>query len=281
VGATADRQALDQQVVARAPRQASSPQVGRFAGPENVLALQRAIGNRAVARLAKADRQALHRACCGSCAAGHSCEDELLELDDHHHIGQPRAAVARQANRVQLQRYSHTDCSEDDLKSHIWPGDYVARQMVKKAVKALEADPIDPQVRAIFAQFFQTSTPKVAKILHVLDQLSVEFNDNDYKYECEDSCDDKCWAYTYSGAWGALTSANIHLCMNLIRGKDTACTAATIVHEMTHRYADTSDHEYCNECNSRTCSAALSEEKALDNADSYFGLVLKIWPLSL
>jgi hypothetical protein len=68
--------------------------------------------------------------------------------------------------------------------------------------------------------------------------------------------------------------------MNLVRGKDVPCTAATIVHEMTHRYADTSDHEYCNECNDRTCSSALSEEKALDNADSYFGLVIKIWALS-
>jgi hypothetical protein len=280
VGATADRQPLEHQTVARASRQVSSPHAGGFAGPQNAIALQQTIGNRAVARLAKSHRQELHRACCGSCAAGHTCEDEL-ELDDHHHIGQPRTAVARQAKRVQLQRYAHTDCSEDDLKSHIWPGDYVARQMVKKAVRALSADPIDPQVRTILAHFFQTSTPKLGKILHVLDQLTVEFNDNDYKYECEDSCDDKCWAYTYSGAWGALTSANIHLCMNLIRGKDTACTAATIVHEMTHRYANTSDHEYCNECNDRTCSAKLSEDDALDNADSYFGLVVKVWPLTL
>lgn len=247
----------------------------RMAGASDVLGLQPTIGNRALARLAKSKRRGLHRACCASCAAGLPCEDEE---HDHAHIG--RRQVARRAQRVQLARYSHTDCSEDDLKSHIWPGDYVARQMVKKAVRALQADPIDSRVRSIFFDFFQTHNPDVVKILRVLDKLTVEFDDNDYRYECEDSCDEGCWAYTYSGIVGAVTSANIHVCMNLIRGKDVPCTAATIVHEMTHRYADTSDHQYCNECNSRTCSLGLSADDALDNADSYFGLVLKIWGLS-
>jgi hypothetical protein len=68
--------------------------------------------------------------------------------------------------------------------------------------------------------------------------------------------------------------------MPTIRGKDVPCTAATIVHEMTHRYAGTDDHEYCNECNDRSCSTGLSAEDALDNADSYFGLVLKLWPMA-
>jgi positive regulator of sigma E activity len=56
-----------------------------MAGPADVLALQRAIGNRALARLAKSDRQVLHRACCASCAAGHSCEDEELDELGHRH----------------------------------------------------------------------------------------------------------------------------------------------------------------------------------------------------
>jgi Lysine-specific metallo-endopeptidase len=191
-------------------------------------------------------------------------------------------AVARMAQTAPrtLARYSHTDCSQADLENHIWPGDAVARQMVRKAVRAVSADPVDPRVTALFQRFFRTATPQKGKILRVLDKLTVEFNDNDYRYECEDSCDEGCWAYTYGGVLGAVTSANLHICMPTIRGKDVPCTAATIVHEMTHRYANTGDHEYCNECNERSCSAALSEEDAYDNADSYFGLVLKLWPLA-
>ena len=41
-----------------------------------VIALQRTIGNAAVWRLVAARQRALQRACCGSCAAGHECEEE-------------------------------------------------------------------------------------------------------------------------------------------------------------------------------------------------------------
>jgi hypothetical protein len=58
------------------------PRLDRMAGPADVLALQSAIGNRALARLAKSERRTLHRACCASCASGLPCEDELL--DEHH-----------------------------------------------------------------------------------------------------------------------------------------------------------------------------------------------------
>jgi hypothetical protein len=51
-------------------------------GASGVLALQRAIGNRSLARLAKSERRMLHRACCASCAAGLPCEDDLEH--EHH-----------------------------------------------------------------------------------------------------------------------------------------------------------------------------------------------------
>jgi hypothetical protein len=66
---------------ARAP---APPRLDRMAGATDVLALQRAIGNRSLARLAKSERRMLHRACCASCAAGMPCEDELEHEDGHH-----------------------------------------------------------------------------------------------------------------------------------------------------------------------------------------------------
>jgi hypothetical protein len=44
--------------------------------PASVLALQRAAGNSAVARLLASDARRLSRACCSSCASGHTCEGE-------------------------------------------------------------------------------------------------------------------------------------------------------------------------------------------------------------
>ena len=52
-------------------------------GPAGVLALQRAVGNRSLARLAASERRMLHRACCASCAAGLPCEDDLEHEHEH------------------------------------------------------------------------------------------------------------------------------------------------------------------------------------------------------
>ena len=71
---------------AAAPKaQAKAARLDRLASPADVLSLQRAIGNRALARLAKSPSRMLHRACCSSCAAGMPCEDELLGEEHHHH----------------------------------------------------------------------------------------------------------------------------------------------------------------------------------------------------
>lgn len=67
-----------------AARIPAPPRLDRMVGTGDVLALQRAIGNRSLARLAKSERQMLHRACCASCAAGMPCEDDELEHDHHH-----------------------------------------------------------------------------------------------------------------------------------------------------------------------------------------------------
>jgi hypothetical protein len=68
---------------APAARATAPPRLDRMVGATDVLSLQRAIGNRSLARLAKSERQMLHRACCASCAAGMPCEDELEHEHDH------------------------------------------------------------------------------------------------------------------------------------------------------------------------------------------------------
>src|SRR5689334_777290 len=151
VEADAAREPVESPAVERTPRGGSE---------HRLLALQRSIGNAGVARLVASGRRPLQRACCASCAAGHRCKDE-------EQIEEPGAAALRAsvAGRRAVARYAHQDCSEDDLRNHIWPADYPARRMVRKAVRALSANPIEPAVRALFPKYFMTSTPSVARIL--------------------------------------------------------------------------------------------------------------------
>jgi hypothetical protein len=231
---------------AAALRPARALSLGGMTGPAGVLALQRSIGNRAVARLAQ-DRQ-------GGRGAG------------------PRV----------LARYAHADCTEADLKNHIWPADYIARQMVKKARKALSKSPIEAPVAALFPKYFMTSTPDIPKILRIFDKVEVEFADNDYTYECEEDCAGSQLGETYAGTIGALTQAHIHICMNHLRGKPNECVARTIVHEFTHRYADTDDNGYCKSgCGYSTCPTTLTPDKALENADSFACFAFELWPIAL
>jgi hypothetical protein len=181
-----------------------------------------------------------------------------------------------------LARYAHADCSQSDLEDHVWPADWIARQMVKKAIKALSATPIDPRVSALFPKYFATSTPQVAKMLHVLDKVDAEFRDNDYTYECEDDCESDDNGYTWGGFAGALTQSHIHLCMTNFRSRANACLARTIVHEFTHRYASTDDNGYCKTgCGYASCPSELSADDALENADSYACFAYELWPIAL
>jgi hypothetical protein len=189
----------------------------------------------------------------------------------------PRGVVARRT----LARYSHSDCEEDDLKKHIWPADWIARQMVKKAIWAL-TKPVDPAAEALFSKYFMTSTPNISKILHVFREVRDEFDDNDYTYECEDDCKSTDNGYTWGGWIGSLTQSHIHLCMPNFRSRSNECLARTIVHEFTHRYADTDDNGYCKSgCGYDSCPSDLTEAKALENADSYACFAYELWPATL
>jgi len=263
---------------------------GRLGPPtaaRRVAALQRAAGNAAVARLLETRRRSLQRSCCSSCTGGASCEshedeNELLARGARALRDSVLARRARPSVGRTLARYAHANCKEDDLREHVWPADHIARQMVKKAVKAVSADPMDPSVKALFPKYFMTATPNLAKLLSVLDKVDAEFRANDYTYECREDCASTLNGETWSGFIGALTSAHIKICMNNFRSRTNECLARTIVHEFTHRYADTDDHSYCKTgCGYDQCRADLTPEKALNNADSFACFVYEMWPMKL
>jgi len=179
--------------------------------------------------------------------------------------------------------------------AHIWPSDALAREMVKKAIRALSAKSIDPSVSALLACYFMTSSPNPGSILKIFDELDAEFRANDYTYECEDDeKNDRCkrvpdsstmakaaHGYTWGTFLGAITQAHIHLCMNTVSGQDNDCVASTIIHEMSHRYEGTEDHAYCNFCDEQECPKELSASDALDNADSFSAFAYKLWRITL
>jgi hypothetical protein len=190
-------------------------------------------------------------------------------------------ASLAQLHRGTLARYAHKDCVDDDLKGHVWPADDLARKMVDKALTALSASPVGPSVAALFPKYFMTSTPDISAAKQVLTAVQTEFAANDYTYECEDDCKSTDNGYTWSGIIGALTSSHIHLCMNNFRSRSNECLARTIVHEFTHRYANTDDNGYCKSgCGYSSCPSDLTPAKALDNADSYACFAYELWGLA-
>ena len=187
--------------------------------------------------------------------------------------GKPAAMVGTDGK---LQRYSHEDCTEDDLKAHVWPADYIARQMTKKAIRVLSTGPVPASVTPLLSKYFMNSTPSLAAILKVYDKIDVEYGANDYTYECEDDCSGTKLGYVW-GFW-----SDIHLCMNHLRGWSNDCIARTMVHEMSHYYAGTDDNAYCKSgCGFTSCPSSLSADDALKNADSYACFAYELYPMGV
>ncbi len=162
-----------------------------------------------------------------------------------------------------VNRYSHQDCTEADLRAHIWPATHIARRMVNRAVAALSR-PLTPHVRNLMMlNFNDASAATVAAVLAKFRAMKAEFEGDDYQYECEDVCD-TANAYVY-GFW-----TDIHLCMNRLRGRSNNFIAGVIVHEMSHYAAGTDDNEYFYPGRART---TLKASDAIDNGDSYEGFV--------
>ncbi|MCI0435105.1 MAG: DUF4157 domain-containing protein [Gemmatimonadetes bacterium] len=194
-------------------------------------------------------------------AADHPSEREANRAARHV----PGTIVQETAPARALHRYSHEDCTDADLRAHIWPADGIAKTQLAAAIAAASASPVTAATQALFTKYFMTSTPDTAAIRKVYGRIKKAFDGDDYTYECEDDCD--AGTNAYSGwAW------DIHVCMNNLRGRANDCIGRTIVHEFSHKYAGTDDEGRCyNGCNNAGCVATLSTSDALDNAYSYAG----------
>jgi hypothetical protein len=174
-----------------------------------------------------------------------------------------------------VQRYSHEDCTEADLRAHVWPADGIAKRKVDASIAAVTASPVSATTEALFAKYFMTRTPDTGAIAAVFRKVKAAFDGDKYTYECEEDCD--AGTNAYSGwAW------DVHLCMNNIRGRANDCIARTIIHEFTHKYAGTGHGWWfgtaaCyNGCDTAGCPSNLTPSEALDNAYSYAGFAHEV-----
>jgi hypothetical protein len=183
------------------------------------------------------------------------------------HVAPPSTSNAPAEGR--LQRYSHSDCSDDDLKTHIWPADGIARKMVENAILVLTTKPTDPAITPLLSKYFMSSTPSIAAILHVFNNIQGDFTGNAYTYQCDNDCKDCSFVRDRLRYIGI--SPNIHLCMNILGSASNDCYAYAMVHEFGHYSAHLVDNAYCHTgcCGLASCPASLSEKDALDNADSF------------
>jgi len=185
----------------------------------------------------------------------------------------PAPVVPRSARRID--RYAHEDCTDADLRAHIWPADGIAKRKVDAAIAAVTASPVTATTEALFAKYFMTRSPDTAEIASVFGKVKTAFDANEYTYECEDDCDQGTNAYS-GMAW------DIHLCMNNLRGRANDCIARTIIHEFSHKYASTghgwwfSTASCYNGCDTAGCPSELSASDALSNAYSYAGFAHEI-----
>jgi hypothetical protein len=169
-----------------------------------------------------------------------------------------------------IYRYSTQNCEKSDVTSDIDPADLRATQMAIHSAGQLArflSIPSDPHVRDLLLKNFNDDKLSTIREVYAhFKKIEAELLGSDYQYECEDDCDSEN-AYVYP-FW-----TDIHLCMNKLKGRPTDFIAGVIVHEMSHYAADTGDHEYFYP---GTGVTSLSEDEAIDNADSYEGFAARL-----
>ena len=196
-------------------------------------------------------------------------------------IAQDRLSSRRPAHRV-LARYSHTDCEDDVLKSHVWPADYHAREMTAKALRAVSADPVAPEVAALFRDFFMTDTPRLISLQLTFHKLDSFFRRDEYRYECEDECDPTAGgepkaAYVYR-SFPTSEFSNIHICVPNLGEMSPQGVGRDIVHELIHTLRGWDDVVYCLP---QGCAEHLTADEAITNPDSYANFALAVYNLPL
>jgi len=181
-----------------------------------------------------------------------------------------------------VQRYSHSDCLEDDLRSHVWPADGKAKQMVAKAIRVLNASSTDPAVQKLLTKHFRSATPNLTTIRNTYEKISADFAKDSYTYECESECSETESAYVRHRLRYIGISPNIHLCMPVLRGYSNDCVASIVVHEFSHYSAHTDDKSPCySSCDTGGCPASFPEADALDNASSYANFAFELFSLGI
>lgn len=184
----------------------------------------------------------------------------LLAHELTHVVQQSRSS------ELQLQRYGHdvATCKGKDLKSHIWPGDRLARIMVASALANLSVRPVPKKVKRTLKYLFKTTRPSdLREIRRVFGVLSETFARSDYFYTCLETCSSgktqTLGKTKVSSLFGG--SGPIVLCMNNLRKFKPWLTAETIIHEFCHRYLHFPDDYYD--------TAKATREEALKNPASY------------
>jgi hypothetical protein len=195
---------------------------------------------------------------------------------------QLRGLSARAINPT-VQRYDHEDCTEEDVKSHVWPPDGLAKKMTSKALLALSQDPIKDEVRELLYKYFATRRPRVASIALAFQKVKREFSRDEYVYQCEYD-DSDCDGDTLAWTWVELPWTDIHLCMNTFPDVSREIQAATMIHEMVHKKTGWDDIAQCTygadfECLS--CPADLGYPESLENPSSYGCFAKDVYSLDI
>ena len=215
-------------------------------------------------------------------AAGQEAPRPTPALDATSHFRWASRSDGSGHHQRTLMRYGHDrqTCAEDDLRKLLWPGDYLARQLVDRVLEVLGRSPPPAYLAGLFGRYFMNASPdaaKMAKIKATFETIKNEFSANDYFYVCANDCDSSNTAKTFgktkvSPVTGG--SGPVILCMNTLRTqmRPVDWTAATIIHEFCHRYLGFPGDNYCE----YSCHG-LSEADALTNPDSFSNLALETW----
>jgi hypothetical protein len=165
---------------------------------------------------------------------------------------------------------SYDDCETGD-RDLLAKWDVLATMMAGKALAGLEqyrtddANNVgDPFVAELLVDCFgfQGSGPHLRAVIQGFTEVHNAFLRDDYQYECETDCDGD-HAYVYD-VW-----TDIHMCMDVLRTKDTLYSSGVAVHEMSHYASSTDDVEGGYFYYGSRATTPLHPDDSISNADCY------------
>jgi hypothetical protein len=162
----------------------------------------------------------------------------------------------------------------------IWPGDALARKMLRHVRQTLLDDAHPKEIRALLEDYFSTKTPKMAIVFLNYKRLSEAFERGDYRWKCVDCPRGKFGGTFFIPLVGCVLP--MKLCVLNLRKFPLEGTAKTMIHDMGHYALDLDDIDDVGYCASDPsapdgCPTLLTEEEALKNADSYACFAVAVW----